>query len=254
MCIEAAITQALGLEFNDEPECVEPVIRTYKIQLNDKYWPTTKDRAEGLRDLGIAQIGSRGIVDGRVFVKRLAESTIRVLLPALIRETPRLTKIKGIHDLADRCEREGSQEAARALRERLYADAAAAYAAADAADAAAYAAAAYAAAAYAADADAYAAADAADAADAAAYAAAAYAAAAYAADAAAYAAADAADAADAAAYAAADAYGNKARLRFLRLSASLALEILIDMKSPGAEWISENAVEKLRTISSVGVA
>lgn len=50
----------------------------------------------------------------------------------------------------------------------------------------------------------------------------------------------------AAAYAAA-AYVPKNRLRFLRLSASLALEILIDMKSPGAEWISENAVEKLRT-------
>jgi hypothetical protein len=228
MCIEAAICAVLDLPHGDDPKCVTPAIRSYKIALNDKRWSSTQARAEGLRDLGIAQIGSRGVVDGVEFAKRLAEGTIRILLPTMIRETKRLAADAELMRLADVCEKEGSLGWARALRARLYA----AYAAADAA---AYAAA---------DAAAYAAADAA-----------AYAAAYAAADAAAYAAADAA--AYAAAYAAADAAAHAAdaadaasdadarRDRFLRLSASIALQILIDLKSPGAEWIEPNAVNVL---------
>src|SRR3990167_9149686 len=165
MCIEAAICAALDLPHGDNPSCVEPAIRSYKIALNDKTWTSPKARAKGLRNLGIAQIGSNGVVDGHEFTKRLAKRTIQVLLPEMVRSIPRLAKQA---QLAKVCEREGTFEAAIDLGRALYAAAfyAAANAAADAADAAANA--------YAADdaadaaANAYAADDAAYAADAAA--------------------------------------------------------------------------------------
>jgi hypothetical protein len=207
MCIEAAICAALDLPHGDNPSCVEPAIRSYKIALNDKQWTSPKARANGMRNLGIAQIGSMGVVDGREFVKRLAKRTIQVLLPEMVRSIPRLAKQARLLKLAEVCKQEGTPEAARELREALYA-----YAADD--DAAAYAA--DAAAAYA-----DAAADAADAA------------AAYDADDAAAYAADAADAADAAATAATSNRTNK----YLLISASLALEVLLELKSPGCAWI-----------------
>src|SRR3990167_3009614 len=205
MCIEAAICAALDLPHGDNPSCVEPAIRSYKIALNDKTWTSPKARAKGLRNLGIAQIGSNGVVDGHEFTKRLAKRTIQVLLPEMVRSIPRLAKQA---QLAKVCEREGTFEAAIELGRALYAAAFYAAAADDAANAAA------------------------DAADAAAnaYAAAFYAAAAaYAADAAA-AAAD-----DAAPYAAAPL--KKRTDKYLLLSASLALEVLCELKSPGCEWI-----------------
>jgi hypothetical protein len=76
MCIEAAITQALGLPFNDNPECVAPAVRAYKIRLNDAYgWASPASRAVALRSIGIAQIGSKGVVDDVEFAKRIAEKT-----------------------------------------------------------------------------------------------------------------------------------------------------------------------------------
>ncbi len=198
MCIEAAITQAMGLPFNDQPECVAPVVRAYKIRLNDAYgWASPQSRAVALRNLGIAQLGSKGLVDEQEFVKRLAEKTIRVLIPKLFRAV--LTKFPKCLEAADRCEKEGTRDAA------AYAAYAAAYAATAAADAS-----------YAAATAATAAADAADAA-------------AYAAYAAAYASATAATAA-------ADA-AKSDREEYLRLSAELALEVLTELKSPGCEWL-----------------
>jgi hypothetical protein len=136
MCIEAAICAALDLPHGDDPACVDPVVRQFKIRLNDKAWSSPQARAAGLRDLGIAQLGSKGTIDGRVFATKLAEQLIRVLIPTLFREVfPTNAKCLAA---ADRCEREGTQEAAREARSSAYA----AYAAAYAAYAAAYAAAA----------------------------------------------------------------------------------------------------------------
>src|SRR3990167_7870353 len=89
MCIEAAICAALDLPHGDNPSCVEPTIRSYKISLNDKKWTSAEARAKGLRNLGIAQIGSNGVVDGREFKKRLAKRTIQVLLPEMVRSIPK---------------------------------------------------------------------------------------------------------------------------------------------------------------------
>jgi predicted RNA-binding Zn ribbon-like protein len=38
MCVEAAISYALGEPHSDGPSCVEPAVRASKIALNDKPW------------------------------------------------------------------------------------------------------------------------------------------------------------------------------------------------------------------------
>ena len=112
MCIEAAICAALDLPHGDKPSCVEPAVRTYKIALNDSAWSSTRARAAGLRDLGIAQIGSARIVAGRVFARRLAEQTIRVLIPQLFRSV--LSHDTKCISAAQHCEDEGSASASTA--------------------------------------------------------------------------------------------------------------------------------------------
>jgi hypothetical protein len=238
MCIEAAICAVLDLPHSDTPSCVEPTVRVFKIRLNDANWSSPTTRAKGLRDLGLAQIGSYGVVQGREFSKRVAEQTIRILIPKLFRKLfPGNSQCLAA---ANRCEQEGTAVASYAA-----ADAAAAYVASTAAAVYVVSTAAYAAstAAYAASAAAYAAADAAYAAD---DAGAAYAAAdaASASSAAAYAAADAAYAADdagaasasSAAYAADDAYLSNFD-EYLLLSASIALQVLRDLNSPGCAFL-----------------
>jgi len=223
MCVEAAISFALGEPHGDGPSCVEPAVRAGKIRLNDaRGWSSNQARAKGLRSVAIAQLGSLGVVDPKRYVTRLAELTIRQIVPIAVRAAAKRNPKHGEALLAAalRCEQEGTREsciAARDVARNARDAAAAAYAAS--ADAAA------AAAAYAADA----------AAAAAAYAAAAYAASAdAAADAAAYAAAYADAAAAAAAYAAAAA---AERDRVLSLMADLMVQALRECGSPGCDWL-----------------
>src|SRR5688572_33172763 len=61
MCVEAAVCFALGLEHSDEPECVGDAVRSFKIALNDAEWPSNKERAAGLREIAVAQLGSKVI-------------------------------------------------------------------------------------------------------------------------------------------------------------------------------------------------
>jgi len=125
VCVEAAICYALGLAHGDDPECVEPAVRSYKIKLNDSNWSSPEARAKGLRDLGIAQIGSRGVVDGIEFSRIMTRKTIQFVIPGLFREV--LGKYPDCLAAADRCEAEGTADAARAAADAAYA--------ADAADA-----------------------------------------------------------------------------------------------------------------------
>jgi len=203
VCVEAAICEALGLPHGDDPKCVVSDVRAFKIRLNDSNWSSAKARAKGLRDLAIAQLGTKDVLQPGQFSKRMAEQTLRVLIPTLFREV--LQDNARCMAAADRCEKEGTREAVREARS------AAAYATAYAADAAAAA---------------YAAAAAADVAD---VAAAAYAA--YAAAAAAYA---------YAAYAAAAAKRKNKKAdpdKYLLLSAKLALEVLTELKAPGVAYL-----------------
>jgi len=198
MCIEAAICTVLGLEHGDDPGCVAPSVRAFKIKLNDAVWSSPAARAKGLRDLGLAQLGSLGIVSDKEFAKGIALATVNSLLPKVFRAV-----LPGLEEHAKACELAGDLTAADAAA-RYAADAAACYAA----DAAAC---------YAADATAC-------------YAAAAAAAAARYAARYAAAAADADDADAAARYAAADEY--------LILSANLALGVLLTLKSPGCTLLA----------------
>ena len=86
MCIEAAICTALGAErHSDIPSCVSEVIRSFKIRLNDASWSSPEARAAGMRNLGLAQLGSFNVIDDREFAEILTEKTVTVLLPYLIR-------------------------------------------------------------------------------------------------------------------------------------------------------------------------
>jgi len=199
MCVEAAVCYALGLPHGDDPLCVSPALRRLKISLNDRAWSSRQARAQGLRRLALAQLGSRGVLDDREFMRLVAEMTIRVSVPSALRlaakRNPR--HANALEAAAVRCEREGTREAAREGERAAYAaddvsaPAAAAYVAADVSAAAA---------------------DAADAAAAAADVAAAY-----------------------AASAAAAAY---ARDKSLAEYAERVVEILVDMRAPGCQWLA----------------
>jgi hypothetical protein len=86
MCIEAAICHALGMPHGDNPLCVAESVRRFKIRLNDCEWSSPEARAKGLRNLGLAQLGSKDVVDNTAFSSRLAMLMGKVLLPQLIRE------------------------------------------------------------------------------------------------------------------------------------------------------------------------
>jgi hypothetical protein len=225
MCVEAAVCYAMGLPHSDNPSCVGRAVRAFKIRLNDSCWSSNQARANGMRKLAIAQLGSDAI-DQQAFAKIVSEQCIRQILPIALRAAASINpKLAAeLEAVAVRCEQEGTREASQAARK--VARAAAAYA-----DAAAYAAAAADAAA---DAAAYAAAAADAAADAAAYAAAAAAAAA-AADA--YAAADAAADADAATDAYAAAAADAARDKVLNRVSEIGLQALIGLQSPGCQFL-----------------
>ena len=217
MCIEAAICAAMDLPHGDEPDCVAKSVRSYKIILNDSSWSGAAARARGLRNLGIAQIGSRGVVDDQEFAKRLTEQTIRELIPTLFREV--FPDRQECLDAADRCASEGTTASADSAASAARVAASAARAAwAAGADRVAASAAWAAGAAGAAGADR----------------------AAWAADRAAGA-AGAADRAAGAAGAADRAAG--AADKYLLLSASLALEVLRELNSPGCEWLEWRAAE-----------
>ncbi len=198
MCVEAAVCYALGLEHGDDPGCVAQSLRRLKIRLNDARWSSDQARAQGLRRLGVAQLGSAGVLDEQEFVRRVVEMTIRKSLPLALRASAKLNPKHAdkLEAAAMRCEAEGTREAAQHAKEIAYAASAAdAAASASAADAAA--------------------ADAASAADAA---------------------ASAADAAASDADAAAS-DADAARDKSLAQYAEWVVEILINMNAPGCEWL-----------------
>jgi hypothetical protein len=202
VCIEAAICEVLGLGHSDDPKCVSKAVRRFKISLNDSKWSSPQARAKGLRELGIAQLGSLSVVDDIEFAKRLSEKIIRVLIPKLFREL--FPENQNCLDAAKRCEDEGSSDAASYASDASSAASDASYAS-DASSAAS------------------------DASSAASYASSA------ASDAASYASDAASDASSAASYASSAASSDS----YLRLAADLALEVLRELKSPGCELLGE---------------
>ncbi len=199
MCVEAAVCYALGLEHGDDPGCVAPSLRALKIRLNDSRWSSKAARAKGLRRLALVQLGSVGTLDEKEFAKRCATLAIGYCVPVALRAAAKEVEAhrQPLLDAVELCEKEPTRE--NALRAREVATAAAADGAADAA--------------HAADASSSAAA--------------------YATAAAAIAAAAAAAAADAAADAV---YTDTADI-VLSTFAERVVQILIDMKAPGCQWL-----------------
>jgi hypothetical protein len=138
MCVEALVCYALGLPHGDDPDCVSPALRSLKISLNDKPWSSPQARANGLRRLAVAQLGSAGALNDREFARRVAEMTIRVMVPLAMRAAAtRVTSHAEAFEVAAvRCETEGTWEAAQAIEQTAPAYAYAASAAATAAYAA----------------------------------------------------------------------------------------------------------------------
>jgi len=87
VCIEAAISLALGEGLRDEPSCVHPRISELTITLNDNEWSSSEARAQGLYKLGLAQLGTRVgakyILYGNIASHMLDKIIKRKVLPAL---------------------------------------------------------------------------------------------------------------------------------------------------------------------------
>jgi len=115
MCVEAAISYALGEPHSDRPSCVDPVVRAAQIQLNDGLWSSSIARARGMRAVAIAQLGSKGTIDPVKFASLLSEYVIREIVPIALRSAATLCPDHAapLGEAAVRCEREGTFSAAR---------------------------------------------------------------------------------------------------------------------------------------------
>lgn len=85
MCVEAAVCYALGLPHSDDPKCVSNALRVLKIALNDKPWSSNEVRAKGLRRLAVAQLGSIEILDEAEFASRVSTLVIKTVIPKALR-------------------------------------------------------------------------------------------------------------------------------------------------------------------------
>jgi len=85
MCVEQAVCYALGEEVTDKPSCVGKQVRDFVIYLNDSNWSSKSARAEGMRELAIAQLGSTSL-DQEEFLEQISFAVITKLLPAIFRD------------------------------------------------------------------------------------------------------------------------------------------------------------------------
>ncbi|WP_293811300.1 hypothetical protein [uncultured Bosea sp.] len=115
MCVEAAISYALGLPHSDDPQCVNSAVRSFVIHLNDVAWSSTAARAAGMRRLAIAQLGTRETLDSKVFISRMIDLINRVYVPIVIRSVagfhPSPTLTRKLEAAAHRCADTGSHDA-----------------------------------------------------------------------------------------------------------------------------------------------
>lgn len=123
MCVEAAIAYALGKEHTDKNyECVLPLLNKIKINLNDCNWSSNKARAEGMRSLAIAQLGSNTL-DEAIFAEKLKEHLNKRLLPYLIQKHKKeFPNQAAIIEAIEKQYPAGSEELREALRDHYYDD------------------------------------------------------------------------------------------------------------------------------------
>ena len=137
LCVEAAICLAMGESHSDRPSCVAEPDRDFAIRINDAMWPSPEARAKALLPLALAQLGTAGR-DRGPWVQRVAEGTIRQILPIALRAASKVhpdeERRAALEGAAIRCEQDGTGAAAAAAA--VAADAADATDAAAAADSA----------------------------------------------------------------------------------------------------------------------
>lgn len=95
MCVEALICFKLGLPHSDTPSCVGKAVRIAKISLNDCSWSSNQARANGIRKLAIAQLGSDKL-DQQEFIEKLRLASTKRILPFLIQKHFESTKDAGL--------------------------------------------------------------------------------------------------------------------------------------------------------------
>jgi hypothetical protein len=155
MCVEAAVCFAMGLPHSDQPTCVAPAVRTFKIGINDANWSSSAARAKGLRRIAVAQLGSDQI-DEVKFAMEVALRTVNIIVPIALRAAAELAAKphkEALEKAAYACEVAKDLDAARyaasdaasyasdaAARSASYAASSAARSASDAARSASYAA------------------------------------------------------------------------------------------------------------------
>lgn len=115
VCIEAAVCLAMGeredlkdikpstlreTDLDDQPNCVDPEIASFKIEINDSYpGKSAKARAEALKELGIAQLGTRELKGVRKFGRMMREKLNERYGPERQAAFLKKHKIKTLDDL-----------------------------------------------------------------------------------------------------------------------------------------------------------
>ena len=115
LCVEAAISFAMGEPHGDKPSCVAAADRDFAIRINDAAWSSKAARAEALLPLALAQLGTAG-TDREAWVRRVVEGTIRRVVPLALRHAARAvpSHAERLEAAAARCEVEGTKDAAKA--------------------------------------------------------------------------------------------------------------------------------------------
>jgi len=132
MCLEQAVSYALEEEITGHPSCVGEEVRAFVTCLNDVRWSSPSARAEGMRDLAIAHLGSNSL-DQNEFIDKLVFAVITKMLPAMFRDLGEERWKKEIKSL------EGAKDLEEAIKAAYDAADAACYVALSAACAASYA-------------------------------------------------------------------------------------------------------------------
>ena len=91
-CVEAAVCFALELPHGDNPKCVGSAVRSFKIALNDCAWPSNMDRANGMKALAIAQLGSNTLNQMKFGKLMFLRGTQRILSFVWRKEAEHLSK------------------------------------------------------------------------------------------------------------------------------------------------------------------
>jgi len=122
MCLEQVISYALGEEIGDKPSCVGKQVRKFVIYLNDANWSSPSARAEGMKQLAIAQLGSDSLNQDE-FREKLIFAVITKLLPAMFRDLGEEKWKKEIKSLEGAKDLKEATEAAAAASVAAYATA-----------------------------------------------------------------------------------------------------------------------------------